>query len=65
MDLLKLIDEYASCFSDVPGLCKIVVHEKPTASDFVPRHVKGHHIPESLRKEVDRQIAELFRMGFI
>jgi hypothetical protein len=64
-EVLMLMNEYASCFSDVPGLCTAVVHEIPTTPEFLPRRVKGHRIPESLRYEEERQIAELLRIGFI
>jgi hypothetical protein len=32
---------------------------------LVKNKLKGHRIPESIRGEVDRQVAELLRMGFI
>jgi hypothetical protein len=64
-DLMALVDAFAICFSDVPGLCTAVVHEIPTTKDFIPKRVRGFRIPETLREEVDRQIAELLRAGFI
>lgn len=63
--LLGIIDEFADCFSSVPGLCKAVVHEIPTTADFVPKRIKGYRIPEPLREEVERQIMALLKTGFI
>ena len=64
-ELLSLLDEYSTCFSNTPGLSGAVIHEIPTTSDFVPKRIKGYRIPETLKPEVDRQIAELLRLGFI
>ena len=64
-ELMSLLDEFHGCFSDTPGLCKAVVHKIPTTDGFVPKRLKGYRIPETLRPEVERQIAELLRLGFI
>jgi len=42
-----------------------VYHEIPIASDFRPKRLKAYRVPENLKPEVDRQITELFRLGFI
>ena len=52
-------------FSDTPGLCTAVQHEIPIASDFRPKRLKAYRVPELYKPEVNRQIAELLRLGFI
>jgi len=34
-------------------------------NDFVPKRIKAYKIPGSLKPEVDRQIQELLRLGFV
>jgi hypothetical protein len=63
--LLNLLDEYAACFSETPGLCTLVMHTIPTTPEFVPKRLRAYRVPENLKAEVDRQIAELLRLGFI
>ena len=65
LELLTLLDRFHVIFSATPGLCSSVIHEIPTTPDFVPKRIKGYRIPETLRPEVEKQIAELLRMGFI
>ena len=56
---------HAPCFSETPGLCHGILHYIPTTPDFVPKRLKGYRIPERLKNEVDRQIADLLRLNFI
>jgi hypothetical protein len=62
---LAILDRYASCFSDTPGYCPIVEHEIVVTADFVPRRLKAYRVPEKLKPEVDKQIQELLRLGYI
>ena len=63
--LFNLLDEYAACFSETPGLCALLMHTIPTTPDFVPKRLRAYRVPENLKAEVNRQIAELLRLGFI
>ena len=63
--LLDLLDEFGSCFSQSPGLCTAVMHKIPTTPGFVPKRLRPYRIPENLKAEVNAQIAELLRLGFI
>ncbi len=63
--LLKLLDEFAACFSSKPGLILNVEHEIVTTPDFHPRRMKPYRIPEVLKVEVEKQIDQLLRDGFI
>ena len=38
-ELLRLIDGYADCFSDKPGLWDVVMHRIVTTPDFVPKQM--------------------------
>jgi len=42
-----------------------VYHEIPIASDFRPKRLKAYRVPDNLKPEVDRQITELLKLGFI
>ena len=63
--LLSLLDGFACCFSESPGLCTAVMHKIPTTPDFVPKRLRPYRIPENLKSEVNAQISELLRLGFI
>ena len=63
--LLDLLDEFAECFSDKPGLCTAAQHEITTLPGFVPKRIKPYRIPESLKPEVERQIDGLLQDGII
>ena len=64
-ELLGLLDKYAECFSDSPGYCDVVCHEIKLKSDFIPKQSKAYRIPEILKPEVERQIDQLVRNGFL
>jgi hypothetical protein len=64
-ELLDLLDRYSECFSDTPGLCKLVEHEIPISPDFKPKRLKAYRVPENLKGEVNRQIQQLLELGFI
>jgi hypothetical protein len=64
-DLLALLDKYADCFSDKPGLCNVVEHEINLMPGFVPKRSRAYRIPEMLKNEVDRQIDDLLQQGLI
>jgi hypothetical protein len=64
-ELLDLLDEFAECFSEQPGLCTRAEHKIVTLPGFVPKRLKAYKIRESLKPEVERQIDILLRDGFI
>jgi len=52
-------------FSDSPGYCDVVCHEIKLKPDFVPKQSKAYRIPEVLKPEVECQIDQLVRDGFL
>jgi len=65
VDLLSLVDEYKDCFSNDPGFCDVVEHEIFTRADFKPRRCRAYKVPEVLKVEIERQVDQLLRLGFI
>lgn len=63
--LLSVLDEFADVFSETPGLCPLVEHAIPIMENFQPKRLRAYKIPEHYRDEVNRQIQELLRLGFI
>jgi len=63
--LVEVLDEFAACFSDKPGLCVVVTHHIVTTPEFVPKQMRPYRVPIAFRAEVNRQIRELLDMGFI
>ena len=61
-ELLELLDRYAECFSDSSD---VVCHEIKLKPDFVPNQSKAYRIPEILKPEVERQLDQLVRDGFL
>jgi hypothetical protein len=62
---LSLLDEFSDCFSETPGLCPLVEHEIQVNSDFKPKRLPEYRIPDNLKPEVDGQVNELLKLGFI
>jgi len=65
VELLVVLDRYPECFSETPGFCTFAEHEIPITSDFKPRQMKAYKVPIRIKPEVERQIQELLRLGFI
>jgi len=63
--LLSILDDFADVFSDSPGLCTVVEHEINVTSDFRPRMTRAYRVPELLKLEIERQVDELLKAGFI
>ena len=63
--LLSLLDEFHVCFSNTPGLCTEIQHHIHTTSDFKPRQTRAYRVPELLKAEIECQVEELLRLGFI
>ena len=51
--LLQLLDRYAVCFSDKPGLFNIIEHAIVTLDCFQPRQAKPYRLAESLKPLVN------------
>lgn len=64
-ELFEVLDEFAACFSDKPGLCDVVTHRIVTTPEFVPKQMRPYRVPVAFRSEVNRQIRELLDMGLI
>ena len=64
-ELVEVLDEFAACFSDKPGLCDVVAHRIMTTPDFVPKQMRPYRVPIAFRADVNRQIRELLDMGLI
>jgi len=54
--LFEVLDEFADCFSDKPGLCHVITHRTVTTPEFVPKQMKPYRVPVEFREEVNRQI---------
>jgi len=63
--LLDVLDKYCCCFSDKPGLCKVIEHEINVSQDFKPKRLRSHRVPENLKPMVEEQIQELLHLGII
>jgi len=61
--LLKLLDRYSDCFSDIPGFCSLVQHTVPLMDNFVPKRLSPYKIPIKLRPQVQAQLQELKSLG--
>ena len=64
-ELLRVLDKFPECFSDKPGLCELVSHEINVTPEFKPMQFKAYRVPEILKGEIDWQIDELLKKGFI
>jgi len=64
-ELLEVLDKYPECFSDRPGFCDVVYHEVKLKPNFIPKQSKAYRITEILKPEVERQIDQLVKDGFL
>ena len=58
-EILAILDRYPECFSDFPGFCDVVQHEIHVTEYFKPKRLRAYRVPESLKREVERQIQEM------
>jgi len=65
VELFEVLDEFAACFSDKPGLCDVVTHRIVTTPEFVAKQTRPYRVPVAFRTEVNRQIREMLDMGHI
>ena len=64
-ELLHVLHQSPECFSDKPGLCELVTHEIKVTPEFKPKQFKAYWIPKIVKGEIDQQIDELLKQGFI
>ncbi len=64
-EFLQLLNEFSDCFTETPGFCPYVEHEIVISPDFKPKRLREYRIPEILKPEIQRQIGELLKNGFI
>jgi len=64
-ELLQLLDEFAVCFSDDPGLCTLAVHEINLNPDYRPRRLRAYRVPEKLKPQVTAEIQRMLNLGII
>ena len=64
-ELLQLLDEFAVCFSDDPGLCTLAVHEINLNPDYRPRRLRAYRVPEKLKPQVTAEIQRMLVLGII
>ena len=63
--LLAVVDEFADCFTDTSGHCTLIPHEIRVFDSFQPKASTAYRVPELLKEEIERQIADLLKLGFI
>ena len=64
-ELFAVLDEFAACFLDKPGLCDVVTHCIVTTPEFVPKQMKPYRVPVAFLSEVNRQTRKQLDMGLI
>jgi hypothetical protein len=64
-ELFNVLDKFQDAFRETPGLCPLMEHTIQVSDDFKPKRIRAYWIPENYRAEVNRQIQELLRLGFI
>jgi hypothetical protein len=64
-ELLHILNEFSDCFTETPGFCPYVEHRIVISPDFKPKRLREYRIPEILKPEIQRQIDELLKNGFI
>ena len=55
-DLLSVLDEFAVCFSDRPGLYTGAVQHIETTAEFKTKRTWAYRVPEVLNPDVEKQI---------
>ena len=63
--LLAVLDDFADCFTETPGHCTLVAHEIRVSDNFQPKASRAYRVPEVLKEEIERQVAQLLELDFI
>ena len=64
-ELLKLLDCFPQCFSDVPGFSDVLSHTITLKEGFKPKQMSAYRVPEKLKAAVDKQIQEMLDQKII
>jgi len=64
-ELLKVLDRYPECFSDIPGHVDVIEYTISLTDNFKRKQLSAYRVPERLKPEVDRQIQEMLEIGII
>ena len=64
-ELLKLLDCFPQCFSDVPGFSDVISHTITLKEGFKPKRMSAYRVPEKLKADVDKQIQEMLDQKII
>ena len=60
--LLSLLDEFADCFIEKPGLCTYVQHKINISPDLILRQFRAYEVPHILQLEAEKQVTELLEI---
>lgn len=63
--LLDLLDEFSACFSEMPNLCQLVLYIISTVARVCAERLRAYRVQKNLKSEVNQQIKEISRLGFI
>jgi len=63
--LLAILDDFPSVFSDRPGLCTLVQHTVDLLPGYTPRRLRAYRVPYHYQDQVNEQVSELLQRGFI
>ena len=63
--IVNVIHEFASVFSNNVGLCNNIQHRIHVTSDFKPKQLRAYKVPELLKSEVDKQLKEMIEQNII
>ena len=64
-ELVEVLNEFAACFSDKPGLCDVVTHRIVTTPDFVLNQMRPYRVRIAFRADVKRQTRELLDVELV
>ena len=63
--LLAVFHKFSDCFTDTPGHCTLILYEIWVSDNFQPKTSRAYRVPKLLNKEIERQVADLLKLGFI
>jgi len=53
-DILVVLDQFAACFSDKPGLCNVTMHQIHVTTGFQPKRMRPYRVSEVMKSKVER-----------
>jgi hypothetical protein len=63
--LLSLIDKFACSFTQIPGLCSLIMHTMQMSPEFKPKRLRAYRVPEKQKPALSAEIQKLLKLGFI